>query len=569
MDGVPFAKHSNTPFSTFVDQMPDQVQSDLDAERQVYQLAHILFDDYEDEFTAGLTSQQKKQLSPRIRKDRLTDFLDVTIARRHYQTLEAKEKKNLEEAALWYLSVHDVNGACNCLIKAKDYHLATLVSQIEQADKVCQGDIAEQIEAWKEQNIISEINEPIRALYELLSGNTTVCEGKQNVPLEDQASTFTISDRFGFDWLQSFGLCLWYGDQKHGTIEKAVEDYRAKIDSSEEPAWPVANAGSTLESPLWVLLKLYTAKGPGQTGPTLPQDLASLTKPFDVRAAFQLHHALAAHIKHARVDTEAADKLAADLAFQLSATGHYIGAAFALLHLSVPSVRKAALKDLLARHAANLPSSLSQDETTPNDDTIIFSIITQDLKIPQQRLHAAKGQYARSRNESTDELRYLLAAETWADAHTCLCRRVAPRIVIDEDWDLLAEMLELFSAKPEEHVGDVWAAGGGIYSDFLALVSGKVKGKEGEIVAKRLSQALEEMGSRFKMRGDDLKAGGSEELEERVACMEMGRLVAGLLVSQGVKGKSVLELPMTADARLRMAREVGGEEYRRLAGGAK
>jgi nuclear pore complex protein Nup98-Nup96 len=566
VDGIPVAKHKSVPFLTFCDQIAEKKVGNMVApgsEREAYQLAHILFDDYEDEFSAGLTAQQKKQFANRIRKDRLTDYWDLLVGIRHYKDIAEAEKRSMEEAALWYLTVHDVTGACNCLMKAKDYHLATLVAQIDQADKVFQGDIESQIEAWREQSIIPEMSEPIRALYEILAGNTTISKGKSGGPVEDQASTFTVSERFGFDWMQAFALCLWYGEHKHGSIEDAVQEFAGKLGERLESAYPYpdnrrqvstgeeANLPTTersQESPLWVLLKLYAARpGTGQKAPILPQALAPLTKPFDARATFQLYHSLAAHIPYVHVDTAHADALAADLAFQLSATGFYVGAAYALMHLSNSTERKAAIKDLLARHAAQLPdvlpTSTAADPSNTDSATAQWHLLTQELKLPIQWICEAKAQFARSQNKSLDELDYLVAAELWSQAHTCLCRRVAPRGVIDEDWQTLGEVLSKFGEKPEEKLGDAWGAGGGIYADFMRLVAPvpKEKGRKGSgsdalagrsTLVQRLQAALTEMGARFKKRGNELMAGGSEELEERVACKEMGRLVAEVGVGE-------------------------------------
>jgi nuclear pore complex protein Nup98-Nup96 len=530
----------------------------LGGEREVYQLAHILFDNYEDRFSAGLTAQQKGHFAHRIRKDRLTDYWDWLVGRRHFQKIAAVEKRSLEEAALWYLTMHDVTGACNCLMKAKDYHLATLVAQIDQADEVFQGDIKAQIEAWREQSIIPEMSEPIRALYEILAGNTTISNGKSDGPVEDRASTFAISERFGFDWLQSFALCLRYGEHKHGSIEDAVQEFAGKLDERLESAYPYPDNRQQLsadeanfptternqESPLWVLLKLYTAKpGAGQKPPILPQALAPLTKPFDARAAFQLHHSLATHVPYVCVDIPRADALAVDLAFQLSATGFYVGAAYALMHLSNSNERKAAIKDLLARHAANLPDIPSvptlKDNSNPDEAVAQWLLLTIEFKIPAQWICEAKAQFYRSQNRSLDELNYLIAAKLWPQAHACFCRRVAPRAVIDEDWQALTEILGKFGEVPEEKLGDAWSIGGGIYVDFAKLVVAVPKGKkasEGPAagLVQRLQAALTEMGQRLQQKrgGSDLmEAGGSEQLQESVACKEMGRLVADVVAA--------------------------------------
>ena len=119
--------------------------------------------------------------------------------------------------------------------------------------------------------------------------------------------------------------------------------------------------------------------------------------------------------------------------------------------------------------------------------------------------------------------------------------------MIDEDWSVLSDMLHKFGEKPEERIGESWSAGGGIYADFVTLVAvpgtkGKLGSRDSLALMERLQAALTEMGQRFKKRGSDLTAGGSDELEERVACKEMGRLVAeviGRATGTQVRGSNV------------------------------
>jgi nuclear pore complex protein Nup98-Nup96 len=508
----------------------------LGIEYDLYELAHVLFDDFEDEFTAGLNSQQKTDFDFRIRKDRLTNFLGSRIWKRHLTNIREAEKSNTEEAAILHLTAKNVSGACQALISNKDYHLMMLVAQIDQADEVFQHDIGAQIAAWHEQNIISEMSDPVRALYEILSGNTTICQGKSNGPVEDRASTFAISKRFGLDWLQAFSLSLWYGKFKNGTIQEAVQDFAAKLESKEEPTYPYADRANLgeQESPLWVLLKLYAStKSAGFAAPVLPQALNSLSGSFNCRTTFQMHHALTSRLPKLQIDLDKADVLATELAFQLSAAGSYVDAAYALLYVHDAGKRQASIRDLLTRYAAHLPDKPS-DFSVEDKPMIMWRALTLVLKIPETWIFEAKALYARSQNESLDELGYLIAAEQWSPAHECLCRRVAPRTVIDEDWELLQSVLHQFGDMVEERVGN-WSKGGAIYSDFVKVVGSgqKISMKDAHATLKRLYGSLTEMGQRFKARGSNLTSGGVEELEQRVACKEMSKMVAEMLSEAG------------------------------------
>jgi len=565
---VPFITHRVQSFSAHREKAANSDSTAIISESDIYELAHVLFDDYEDEFNIDLTRSQRRQFNSQIQKDRLNRYLSTLVARLHNDSINEREKDDATEAALLHLSTKNVHAACDALMGVKNYHLMMLVAQVEQADDIFQKDITAQISAWHEQNTISEITENVRALYEVLSGNTTIAQGKSKVPAEDRATTFSISEKFGLDWLQAFCLSLWYGKKKNGTIEDAVGEFLQKLDTREETASPVSEAGR--ESPLWILLKLYaaTADGSDLEAPSLPQALSALSDPLDCQVTFKLHHALTANMPHVKVDLDKADELAAALAYQCSAFGHVVGAIYALLHISDAARRETMVKDLLVRHAPSLP------ERPREQPPQIWNTLTTELKLPEQWICHAKALYFRSRNESSQELRYLIFAESWTEAHECLCRRVAPRLVIDEDFDVLHEMLSSFGDAPETHVGD-WDQGGRIYLDFLVAISGGKK-DDSRITLSRLQGSLSEMGARFSRRGTNLNAGGTEELEERVACMEMGRKVADLLADvfdadeeQQLERRQILELPLTADARLVQTRNLGVDYYRTVMAAAR
>jgi nuclear pore complex protein Nup98-Nup96 len=413
-----------------------------------------------------------------------------------------------------------------------------MIAQLDIADDQFHSDMSEQLQAWRDQNMISDMSEPIRALYELLAGNTTISQGKSQGPLEDRASTFSISEQFDFDWMQAFGLCLWYGRAKNRNLEDVVHDFAEKLANNEESAVPFPDGVSEGEHrhPLWVLLQLYAAtKETQQDAPTLPQALAPLALPFDNRIPFQLHHALVANIPTLPVSHELADKLAIDLAFQLSASSFYLGAVFTLMHISDPHIREYHIRDLLIRHAASLPQMLDRKAAEINKQ---WQILVEKLRVPTAWICKAKAIYYRAMHQTLNELRYLLLGEDWVEAHECLCRRVAPRAIIEEDWNVISAMVGQFGNNIKEWVQD-WGTGGGMYHDFVELIASPREVDEGtqerDSRIKRLQSALTELGRMFKKCGSDLTAGGLEELEQRVACQEMARRVADVLAREQVR----------------------------------
>ena len=555
-DEVPFISHTTIPFSTlgsFDTSVPNDDDHDV-LHITAHKLAHLLFDNYVDHYGYGLSASQRKQFNHRIRRDRLTEFLSALIPwdTSAYENVTEDTPDAPEHLAIVDLSTHNIESAIQHLKENKNNHLALLVSQLDQAEEAFQEDMSTQIKDWSEQNIMSEMSEPVRALYAILSANTSMVKGKATGPLEDRSSTFTISERFNLNWLQAFGLTLWYGKNKNGSIEDSIIEFEGKLAGGEEPATPTDNNGK--EDILWVLLKLYASRKGQMARPLLPQAIADssiVEAPMDSYYAFVLHHALVANLCNAgevAVDSDAADQLAADLAFELSSSiaegkekQAIVGALFALLHIEDAEAREASVRDLLNRFAAYLP-----EDTTP---------LTTQLKLPPAWIWEAKAQYARSGHDCDTELQCLVEAKLYEQAHECLCRRIAPTLVIDEDWAGLETALSLF---PERAAVKDWASGGAVYALFVQAI-----GNPEQADLDALQSALVEMG-RMSKTSPKMKNGeklGIEELRERIAVKEMSRVVAGLLCGAG-KAAAVLALPVTSDVRLKETRALAVEYYR-------
>ncbi|KIW35655.1 uncharacterized protein PV07_02340 [Cladophialophora immunda] len=600
-NNVPSIEHDAVAFSRAKDLLLQErcTTEELD----IYELLHVLFDDYEDEFTQGLNRQQQHEFQFRIRRDRLSKYLSELIWRRHGDRIKEASKLNGATAAVMQLTANSIHAACDALTQEKDFHLALLVAQIGQADSAFQEDMADQISAWRGQGVISEMSEEIRALYEILSGNTSIVQGKQNVPVEDRASTFAISEKFDLDWIQAFALCFWYGKHKNGEIYEVVADFQEKVNSRLESAAPVRGND---EDPLWVVLKIFASNAEtskGRSGskatasvtnqvekPVLPQALSALSQHWDSSGTFRLYHAIAATIPGVSTDQDRSDDLAASLAFEHSARRNTLGAVYALLHLSDPAQRAAQIRDLFNRHAATLPRA-PRPGAPAGQDSPLWTAFTVSLKVPAPWIHQSKALHARSCNNPLAELNYLLAAGDFCSAHDCFLRRVAPRLVIDEDWETLRQVLGWLGHEAEQKVdaavatndaegsGTEWKKGGQVYSDFVELMSlmdnpmsprrDSADGRAKTTLLTRLQGSLTDLNAQPQ---NTSSAGSSElnkdreKLEERVALCEMGKMVARVLELEteddiGEK-RQILNLPLNADARLIHSRTLGVEYYR-------
>lgn len=522
--GVPIAQAQRIPFKDVALIVPQKHEH----ERSVWELAYVLFDGLDSEIPASESNTSTAEFYSRVRKDRLSKVWEQLC--QNSAKTAAAGAPNAEERAVAYLSANKVVEACDALAQGRDFRLAILVAQLG-GDHIMREDIATQIHEWRELNVLSEMTEPIRALYGLLAGNTCICEGKKGA-LEDRARTFTISDRFNLDWKRAFGLRLWYAILAQEPIEAAVKKFAEDLSNDEskkpipwfieegaEPPWDDP-ANPQREDLLWGLLKLY-ASSKGASSSTSIADMViphnTTGNPLDTRLSFQLYHALSIRFPKYS-DTAKADHLAADFAVQLDVADEWLWAVFAILHLSNREKRKLALQSLLAHHAAKIAGPDSQ----------AFQTLTEEFKIPAAWMWEAKALHARSvLQDHAREVYYLTQAGNWDEAHNTLVHTVAPKCVIEQDYSTLQGLLDGL-AKGNEHISE-WGMGGQIYQDYLALIKGVV-GAEKATVLKRLVHALPAFGRE--------KIGvvmGEEGFKEGVAVREIGRCVAEIVGGGGVK----------------------------------
>lgn len=539
VDDQPYARLAKANFDQFT-KASHTVHSDQ--ERVIWQLANILFnDDIEDDISVGVPAQLRSKYLHRIKKDRLGRLWEGIVRERNANA--AGKAGSPEERAVYLLCAHRVEEACNVLLSSQNFHLATLISQIGR-ETTTQQDMAQQVNSWRQHNVYSEMNEPIRALYELLAGNALRSEGKSGGALEDRASTFTLSERFELDWFQAFGLRLWYAITDDEPLEVAVSEFAQDLRSGQEPAFPVpfhqdkdrgmwhtSTDHLGHESPLWVLLKAYTAtvgaaRANGVSALALPAALLPESVTGDKlsnRLSFQLCQVLAAALgryERLTADVTQMDQLVWDYAWELGANGNLSQTLFVLLHLSRASDRERALKEVLARFAAQLPEPLTP-EGSPNAS---WHYLTYDLQLPESWIWMSKALHARDTGDAAREVDCLVRGKNWNDAHATFCRIVGPTAVIEHDYKTLEALLSGFGEAPERKVRG-WASGGGVYEDFLGLATAQ----------RRDTQRLNRLVDALVTMGEAINTSGVEGLEERVAFKEMSRVVAGWATQEDAK----------------------------------
>ena len=395
--------------------------------------------------------------------------------------------------------------------------------------------------------MISEMTEPVRALYELVAGNTCTSEGKSG-PAEDKASAFGISSRFGLDWRRSFGLRLWFSGANE-SLADAVQLYINELASGNETVRPVPYFTEQSLAPSWNdtdaqgnedtllgLLKLYSRQPSSNVGDvrSLVTNLLSPASvsgsPLNARLSWQLATLLQKKgiLTAAELSDTALDQLSLTLSSQLEAANELVFATNVLLHLTNESSREKHIRDLLYRRASALYDASNPDA--------LPTVLTQDFDLPEQWLWHARALYARSMLEDHNaEVSYLLRAGDSAQAHTVLCRTVGPAAIIQRDYDSLRQLLDLFHNTISTETLESWRTGGQVYSDYTRLLDLVHRDDDASRATKK------ELLDRLTVSLPGVLEGraGRVDLEERVAIGEMAGLVKAEVEKMGREDKGV------------------------------
>ncbi|KAH6680270.1 putative nucleoporin [Halenospora varia] len=545
---VPFAKLA--PGFSFLDFFDDHNKRDPAAthEKLVWQLASVLYDDL-------MIPEQDERFTERLRKDNLSTFWQSLVDSASAQQVALA--KSHEERAIACLSGHRIADACGHLIKGKDFHLATLIALIGGRSSV-RKDIREQLNEWQKSRILSEFSQPIRTLYELLAGNVCVCDGSKGAPIEDRIESFIMSKRFGLDWRQAFGLRLWYGILADDPMDDAIASFAQDLVQDKEttrpqawyveqhipPLWEDKELGER-EDLLWGLLKLYTFNDAPLEQVLCPEN--SQLSPLDFRLTWQLGQAMTVAQVATYGDEAEADKATLSFASQLTNEGSWLDTIFVLLHLSEPEMRAKMINDHLAQSAGLIGSEESQD----------FVTLTQTYKIPSSWIWEAKALYMRSvEKDSRGEVECLIKAGSFNEAHRTFAREVAPRNIVELDYDVLRALLHGFRGK--ENTIHEWHLGGQIYLDFIEVLDSQKRGRTiDHAVLERLLAGLPAV----------VEDSRHPSFMETVAVETISGAVAKVVIAMGKHGEKtdlpkILRLPLTEDNYLRHTVDLSLEYYR-------
>ena len=523
-------------------------------EQHVWSLASILFDDPRSDAQTGLSEG-------RLRKQKLIDFWS-SLTRKDAET-QLQRAQTPEEKAFIHLTCGDVADACAALIEGNNIHLATIVAQLP-GDVIFRQTMTKQLDAWREINVLSEIEDPIRAIYEVLAGHVSGSEGKATgTAPENRIMPLRFSERFGITWRQAFGLWLMYGIDEAEDIVAAVSQYAEDLAEHRESVRPIpwfveqgADMGWTDPRPqeredvLWGLLRLYGRNGfEEETGDVRLTQVLALENvsgnPIDARLSFQLFHLLRAKGVDNTDDDEntaAADSLSRTYVAVLEHVASKDLDAlkttiWALTHLSTPEEREKTIKRVLNLHATMLnPTERPLTISIPNE-------ASPRVLVPREWECTAKALYARAvEHDHISEARWLITAGELKEAHNVVCRIIGPQAVIEGSFDQLREVLGSLvddGNRKAQVPNQAWERGGGLFHAYIELLdlegmhdAHRAKSKLNvKGLVRGLAKTLEGIGKEDGLKG--------REVRERVALQIMAAKVAEITKREKVRIKKL------------------------------
>jgi len=483
-----------------------------------------------------------------------------------------------------------------------------MVAQIG-GDAELREDMRSQIEDWRRHDVLSEMTNPVRALYELVSGNCARSEGKQLSGRENNAKTFGIAQEFGLDWRRAFGLRLWYGIMADEPIEMAVAQFGDALrdgleevkptpwfqKTGEDMGWNDPQADNR-EDLLWGILKLYASSklefATNVEEVLAPENVSG--HPLNARLSFQLFQLFKARYEDDNEDfdrkiamptvrstdsfdhslmsnmssseegqsetplVELGDKITLTYAASLHTAENWIMAVFAYAHLSSPAMREQYIRSLLT----SFSSTFSVSET---DQTYVF--LVEQMHVPVEWIHAAKALQAKVDGDDLRQTLHLIKAGELDEAHEVLCRSVGPESIISRDYEALHKLLAEFLPADGRHHRDPvqgWSRGGQIYLNYLTLLE-RTSHASNYRVDEELDDEIRKLLSKLQTSLESVARDRMETcgLEERVALTEIaGAVAAQLSKIKHTERSRVLKLPLTEDLWLRHTSELSLNYYR-------
>jgi nuclear pore complex protein Nup98-Nup96 len=343
-------------------------------ETHLWQLASILFDDIPP--SAIETIYRKRELS--------TFFKDL-VSRSVWNDFQ--KTRDPAERIFLNLTGYRISDACIEATKTKDLHLATLLSLAEESSVEYRQDLRRQLEVWRKDGSLGDIQLWYRGVYEILAGEIDV--------IGNALGQLGIGKRV--DWKRAFAMRLWFGIPADGEIKDAVQEYWMACQQDSSIAKPVPwyittslkTTATGVYDGLFQLLNLYSGLGRSTLDNTL-NTYNFTSAVMDVRISWHLYVILSqlkgkasfADLNGTNSISDTGERLTLAYINQLEHLDLWKWSIFTALHLRRENTRKGIIIDILARHISTISDR--------GEEQGLISQFVDQWKIPMEWILEAK-----------------------------------------------------------------------------------------------------------------------------------------------------------------------------------
>ncbi|CAG8670527.1 15681_t:CDS:1 [Funneliformis caledonium] len=348
-----FEQEDDTPFVnetglTFMDLISNFDTKTIDEhENLTWKLCHALWDDIQ-----LLNEHYEKEIKD-YRKARISKWFQISNELRMADHLKLSGYSDDNTDLIFaYLTSKQISKASLTAIKNRDFHLASLISQLYGNDfvKECMNN---QLGHWKETEVNNLISPNYSKFFELLSGNV-------------------FATTKGLDWRTTISMQMWYGCSLNDPFDEALAAYEEARKSSENISKPFVwynQPFSDCASDHWAyldsdkqifdlhyhLMKLSTDSTYSLEDALLPR--SNHVAPLDYRVTWLLHYMIARvfHIRDFSNGGVTVDQTTLKFIFELETLGIWQWAVFIAMFINEPDVRKNVLYELLNRYVHQIP----------------------------------------------------------------------------------------------------------------------------------------------------------------------------------------------------------------------
>ena len=338
-DGVPYVNtHKSLNFQSFM--TPNG--GDHDFESTLWKLGAALFDKLDLRVPPSMSAGALDRIENLRRKQAVGDWLRSAVATTVENAVTSAPSVNAQIFTL--LTGNQVERACHLAMESHNFKLASLITQIGGSPEF-RRDVASQLIVWRNSVADAWIDDDIRRIFALMTGDVTVVQASTSTDPFQKASELRIDD--GLDWKRAFGLQLWYGNYLEDTLLASVDAFEGRVGAATPHPWYLEGAlkkkGSSWVTrnetdALFELIKLSVDPAYGLENVLNPR--AYTSSPLDYRCVWHVFMILSQGLQVGDFSSDAASLAASAVttsyAAQLEALGMYEHAVFVLLHLEDP-----------------------------------------------------------------------------------------------------------------------------------------------------------------------------------------------------------------------------------------